>query len=128
MRKLLDILFKNERLSIFIPIIVSVVVYLLFVLFGTDDDKIRTMIATPVLMIVCFFGVFLIFFVLIKNNLCPKWFIDGFEILAIVVYGIYSIVRFILFLLSGFDDFSLAVCLGTVSIGAIAWAHSLRTT
>ena len=60
MRKLLDIMFRNKKLSILIPILLALVVYILFMLFGNAEDKIRIVAITPILSAIWFFGVFLI--------------------------------------------------------------------
>ena len=60
MRKLLDIMFRNKKLSILIPILLALVVYILFILFGNAEDKIRIVAITPILSAIWFFGVFLI--------------------------------------------------------------------
>ena len=60
MRKLLDIMFRNKKLSILIHILLALVVYILFILFGNAEDKIRIVAITPILSAIWFFGVFLI--------------------------------------------------------------------
>ena len=48
MRKLLDKMFENKKLSLIIPIVTALLIYLLFVLFGTAEDKTNLIIITPV--------------------------------------------------------------------------------
>ena len=48
MRKILDKMFENRKLSILIPILVSVLLYLLFIIFGVAEDKMNIIIATPI--------------------------------------------------------------------------------
>ena len=60
MRKILDKMFENRKLSILIPILVSVLLYLLFIIFGVAEDKMNIIIATPIAAAFWFFGVFFV--------------------------------------------------------------------
>lgn len=126
MRKLLDKMFANKKLSILMPIAIALLMYLLFVLFGTSADKMRLMIITPILSAVGFFGIFLVVFVQVKNAMCPEWFLDLFELLAAIVFGLGAVINTLSFILNGFQNFNVAICLGFVAYGAISWAHSKR--
>lgn len=127
MRKILDNIFRSKKLSIIVPLIISTVLYLLFVFFGNSEHKTSLAIKTPVLSIICFFGVFLVFFVQIKVSMCPEWFLNFFEFLAVGVFLIFSLVEFVLFIVSGFQDFNPGLFLGPVAFSAVSWAHSQRT-
>ncbi len=126
MRKTLDKMFKNRKLSILVPIAIAALVYLLFIFFGTADDKINLMIITPIVSIICFFVVFLIVFIQVKNSMCPEWFLNLFELLVTIIFGIYTIVGVVFFIVSGFQNFNVGICLGFVTYSAISWAHSKR--
>ena len=76
MRKILDKLFGNKKLSLIIPFAIALLMYLLFVLFGTVQDKVNLMITTPIVSVVGFFGIFLVVFIQVKNPMCPEWFWD----------------------------------------------------
>ena len=127
MRKLLDKMFKNKKLSLIIPTAIAVLMYLLFVFFGTTEDKTNLMIITPIVSLICFFGVFLVVFVQVKNSIRPEWFLNLFELLATIIFVIYAIVGVISFIVSGFQNFNVGICLGFVTYGAISCAHSKRT-
>ena len=122
MRKILDTLFHNKKLSIGIPILIATVLYLLFIVFGMAEDKINLMITTPIVSIVVFFGVFALVLVQIKNTLCPAWFLNLFEFLLVV----FAVVQTISFVMSGFQNFTPMLCLGPVFFSAVSWAHSKR--
>ena len=126
MRKILDKLFQNKKLSIIIPIFVAFVMYLLAVCFSNAEDKLDLIITTPICCAVWFFGVFLIIFVQVKNSACPEWFLNLFELLAVTVFTLVSLIKIVPFLISGFQNFDLAICLGLVTFGAVSWAHSKR--
>lgn len=74
MRKFLDKIFENKKLSILVPLISAVIVYLLFVLFGISEDKLRLIIITPILSAFWLFGVFVVIYIQVKNKICPEWF------------------------------------------------------
>lgn len=126
MKKLLDKLFANKKLSMSIPMAIALLVYLLFILFGTAEDKIKITIMTPIVSVLWFFGVFLILFAQVKNPMCPEWFLNIGELLPTVVFGIYAIVGVLYFVISGFQKFDMGICLELVTYSAVSWAHSKR--
>ncbi len=126
MRKIVDKIFENKKLSLIVPIAISILVYLLFVIFGTAEDKSNLMIITPIVSVICFFGVFLVVFIQVKNSMCPEWFLNLFELVATILFGIYAIVGVISFVVSGFQNFNVGICSDFVAYSAISWAHSMR--
>ena len=126
MRKILDTLLHNKKLSIGIPILIATVLYLLFIVFGMAGDKVNLIIITPIVSIVVFFGVFAVVLVQIKNTLCPAWFLNLFEFLLVVIVGVYTIIGTVSFVISGFQNFTPALCLGPITFSAVSWAHSKR--
>lgn len=126
MRKILDVLFKNNIISIIIPITIAAVAYLLFIIFGVTDDKTRTIILIPILSIVWFFGCFLIFYIQVKNPICPEWFLNLFELLAVVIFGLFTIIQLISFVINLFQNLNIGVCLGLVTFSSVSWAHNKR--
>ncbi len=119
-------MFKNKKLSLIIPIAMVLLVYLLFIFFGTAKDKVNLMIVTPIVTVAGFFGVFLITLIQVKNAACPEWFLNLFELLATIIFGTYAIIETFSFLISGFQNFNVGICLGFVTYSAISWAHSKR--
>ena len=126
MRKILDTLFHNKKLSIGIPILIATVLYLLFIVFGMAEDKTNFIIITPIVSVVGFFGVFALVLVQVKNTLCPAWFLNLFECLVVVIAGIFTVEQTISFVMSGFQNFTPMLCLGPVIFSAVSWAHSKR--
>ena len=122
MRKILDTLFHNKKLSIGIPILIATVLYLLFIVFGMAGDKVNLIIITPIVSVVCFFSVFVLVLIQVKNTLCPAWFLNLFEFLLVV----FAVVQTISFVISGFQNFTPMLCLGPVIFSAVSWAHSKR--
>lgn len=126
MRKILDKIFENKKLSLIIPMSIALLIYFLFVLFGTSIDKTNLTIVTPIVSVIGFFGIFLVVFIQVKNSMCPEWFLNLFELMATIIFGVYAIIGALSFVISGFQNFNVGICLGFVSYSAISWAHSKR--
>ena len=126
MRKILDKMFATKKLSLIIPMAIALLIYLLFILFGIAEDKTNLMIITPIVSIVGFFGIFLVLFVQVKNSICPEGFLNLFELMATIIFGIYAIIGALFFVISGFQNFNVGICLGFISYSAVSWAHSKR--
>ena len=126
MRKLLDIIFSNKKLSICIPFIIAAIALILAIVFGNPDSIIKTILIGLLLSATWFFGVYFILLIQVKNSSCPDWFFNIFELVAVVVFGIYAIIHLIIFIISGFSSFNFGICLGMVTYSATAWAHSKR--
>ena len=126
MRKLLDRMFAKKKLSFFIPLLVSTLLYLLFIMFGVAEDKMNIIIATPIASAFWFFGVFLVFYIQVKNRNCPDVFLNFVEIFATLFFGVYSIVDAISVVISGFQNFTPITSAGLLTYASISWAHSKR--
>lgn len=126
MKKFLDKIFCYTKLSLIIPITVSLLMYLLFVFFGTLNNKVNLIIITPIVSIIGFVGVFFIIFIQIKNSMCPEWFLNLFELLVTIIIGIYGIIGVVSFVVSGFQNFNVGISLYPVIYSAVALAHSKR--
>jgi len=127
LRKILDKMFGNKKTSIIIPILVSVLFYLLFVIFGVAEDKMNIIISTPIASVFWFFGIFFIVYIQIKNKNCPEGFLNFFEFMVTVVFGVFSVALAISFIISGFKSFSPLICAGLITYASVSWAHSKRT-
>ena len=56
MRRLLDRMFAHKKLSLIIPIAIALLMYFLFVLFGTSADKKNLIMITPIVSVIVFLG------------------------------------------------------------------------
>ena len=126
MRKILDKIFEKRKLSILIPILISASLYLLFIIFGVAEDKMNIIIATPIIAVFWFFGVFLVVYVQVKNKSCPEGFLNIVEFAATLLFGIYSTVDAISVVISGFQSFTPITAAGLLTYASISWAHSKR--
>lgn len=127
MRKFLDSIFANKKLSILIPILYSTLLYLIFILFGTTEDKMGIITITPIASIFIFFGVFLVIYIQVKNKWCPEGFLNFFELIAIIACLNASISFTVFFVVSGFQSFTPITSAAPLIYASIAWAHSKRT-
>ena len=127
MKKILDKMFGNKKLSFIVPIAIALLMYLLFILFGRAEDKIDLMIETPIVSIIGFFGIYLVVFLQVKNPMCPEWFLNLVELLFAICLGSFAVIRIVSFVISGFQNFDIVICLGLITYSAISWAHSKRT-
>lgn len=125
-RKILDKLFENKKLSMLIPIISAAVIYLLFILFGTAEDKVNDMIAIPFVCAVWFFGSFLVIFIQVKNPRCPEKFLDFCELMALGIFVFGGVIETVSAVISGFQNFNFICCVGLVTYSSISWAHNKR--
>ena len=105
MRKILDALFRHRKPAMVIPVLVAAVVYLLFLLFGNAADDLRTLIMTPILSALWFFGVFFIVYIQVKNASCPEWFLNLLELLVTVLPGLYAVIGTVFFVAGEFQNF-----------------------
>lgn len=126
MRGLLDQIFKNKKATIFIPIIISLIIYMLFILFGTGEEKDSFIILIPIISIFWYFGVFLVIYIQIKNPMCPEKFLDFFEFVATVFFSIGAIVFVILALINRMQNFNLTTIPACLTISSLSLAHSKR--
>ena len=125
MRKILDKLFQNTKLSIIIPIVISVVTYLLFAIFGKSDNKTDLLIMTPIVAVFLFFGDFLVMFFAIKSG-GPEWLVNLFVLLTTITWTLGAIRELIIFCLSGFQTFEYVTSAAFVVYAAVSWAYSKR--
>lgn len=127
MRKILDKMFANKKLSILIPILISSLLYLLFIVFGVAEDKMNVIISTPITAVLWFFGAFLVVYFQVKNKNCPEGFLNFVEFGVALSFGIYSIFNVISVVVSGFQTFTPTTVAALLTYASIAWAHSKRT-
>jgi len=126
MRKILDKIFCNKRWCTLIPILLAETVYLLFVLFGSSDNKINAALKLPIISALCFLTVFLVVYTQVKNTMCPEWFLNLFELIVTFSSGLYATISIVKFFASGFQNLNFGLCMGLMTYSAVCWAHSKR--
>ena len=127
MRRILDKMFASKKLSMLIPILSSAILYVLFIIFGETGNKTDIIIATPIASVFWFFGVFLVFYIQVKNKSCPEGFLNWVEFIATLFFGIGWIANVIFIAISGLKGFTPMTSAGILTYAAIAWAHSKRS-
>ena len=128
MKRVLDKMYQNKKITIFMPIIISIILYLLFVLFGSCDEKNSLIIIAPIISIIWYFGSFLVIYVQVKNPMCPKRFLDFFEIISSFIFIIAAIVSIVSIFVSGMKDFTPLTTASCLTCSSISWAHSKRSS
>jgi hypothetical protein len=126
MRKILDKLFENKKLAFGLPILFAALVYLLFVLFGTAEDKNELLIVTPIVTVIWFLFTFLGIFFQVKNSRCPEWFLNFIELLLTLVFVGFSVIDACSFIITGFQNYDPVICAGIVTYSSISLAHNKR--
>lgn len=126
MKRILDKMFFNKKWCILIPILIAMLIYVLFILFANKGNKVDTIIALPIISAVWFFGSFLVVYIQIRNTMCPEWFLNVFEFIVIVGFGVYAISSIVRFLISGFQNLDYGLCMGLLTYSSVCWAHSKR--
>ena len=126
MRKILDKMFGNKRLSFWVPIIIAAVIYLLFLFFGVAENKSELLLSVAFATVFWLFGSFFVLFVQVKNSRCSEWFMNFFELLVTVVFVGGTISYVISFIIGGFQDFELSICQGIVTYSSVSWAYNKR--
>jgi hypothetical protein len=126
MRVFLDKIFNNKKVTIFIPIIISLLIYILFVIFGTGEDKSNFMFIIPIISIFWYFGVFLVVYIQIKNPLCPEKFLDFFVFIATIFFSIGAVFLTVSALINGMHNFNPVTIPACLTLSSLSWAHSKR--
>ena len=126
MRTFLDKIFKNKKVTILVPIIISLLLYFLYALLGIGEEKNNLLIITPIVSLFWYFGVFLVIYIQIKNPMCSEGFLDFFEIVATFFFGIGSVIIVILGLIDGMKNFIPLYIAPCLTFSSISWAHSKR--
>jgi hypothetical protein len=126
MRVFLDKIFNNKKVTIFIPIIISLLIYILFVIFGTGEDKSNFMFIIPIISIFWYFGVFLVVYIQIKNPLCPEKFLDFFVFIATIFFSIGVVFLTVSALINGMHNFNPVTIPACLTLSSLSWAHSKR--
>ena len=125
MREFLDKIFNNRKATIFIPIIIALLIYILLILFSTGEERNIYAIIVPIISVFCYFGVFFVIYIQIKNPLCPQKFLDFFEVLATIVFSIAAVLFTILGLINDVQNL-VFVILACLAFSSLSWVHSKR--
>lgn len=120
MRKLLDRLFFRRKLSIILPLATAALFYLLFIVFGEEENKAFLVLATPLLSLLWFWGTFLVLYIQVKNPSCPEWFLNTFEVMTLLAFGSAAVFTGVGFLMNLKEGFSPAICLGMITWSSLS--------
>jgi hypothetical protein len=101
-------------------------IYILFVIFGTGEDKSNFMFIIPIISIFWYFGVFLVVYIQIKNPLCPEKFLDFFVFIATIFFSIGAVFLTVSALINGMHNFNTVTIPACLTLSSLSWAHSKR--
>lgn len=117
LRKLLDILVSKSTIIIVAYALFAAVLWTLFLLFGDDPEKTKILILAPVIAVILYGFVRLLFFIFKKNPMVPGIYIDLISIvlLAVSVLSLGTVLlNFIVYFPNGFFP-SIGAELGLIS-------------
>ena len=126
MRNLLDRIFSNRRVSVVAPMIAAAVFYLLFVLFGQIDDKLNWMWLIPFISALWYGGVYFVFWIQMRNPLCPDGFLDFFELACFAAFGIASVFFAFRFFVNMAGGFAPTLCPAIITLSVVALVDKKR--
>ncbi len=117
LRKLLDLLVTKSTIIIVAYALFTAVLWTLFLLFGDDPEKTKILILAPVIAVILYGFVRLLFFIFKKNPMVPGIYIDLISIvlLAVSVLSLGTVLlNFIVYFPNGFFP-SIGAELGLIS-------------
>ena len=126
MRNLLDRLLSNRRASIIWPLVTAAAMYLLFVLFGQGENKMEWLILVPLVSLFWYWGVYFVFWIQLKNPMCPEKFLDFVELTALLFFGAGAVWFMLIFLLNPATGFIPTLCPAIITWSSIALLHGKR--
>ena len=125
-RKFLDKLFCLKRLSLYLPLALSLLMLLLGALLCDWEENAFVSVVSGVLISAVWFAFTYSLTRLparLKN--CPDWYTDSFELFLTLAFTLSAILQIVKFI-GDFGSFSISVCFALVSLGAVSLAHNKR--
>ena len=117
LRKFLDLLVTKSTIIIVAYALFAAVLWTLFLLFGDDPEKTKILILAPVIAVILYGFVRLLFFIFKKNPMTPDIYIDLISIVLLAVSGLSLgtvLLNFIVYFPNGFFP-SIGAELGLIS-------------
>ena len=117
LRKFLDILVSKSTIIIVAYALFAAVLWTLFLLFGDDPEKTKILILAPVIAVILYGFVRLLFFIFKKNPMAPDIYIDliSIALLAVSVLSLGTfLLNFIVYFPNGFSP-SIGAELGLIT-------------
>lgn len=120
LRKFLDILVSKSTIIIVAYALFAAVLWTLFLLFGDDPEKTKILILAPVIAVILYGFIRLLFFIFKKNPMTPDIYIDYIDLISIVLLAVSALslgtvlLNFIVYFPNGFSP-SIGAELGLIS-------------
>ena len=126
MRKVLDKLFADKKISIVVPVVIALIMYALFLLFGDIPSKAGLLIVTPIASVMSYLGFFCVLYLQVKNPFCSDKIMDFFELATLVFFTPISVFFCLYFLFHIVTAFNPIVCIGPLIWSVVAFVDSKR--
>ena len=126
-RRFLDALFSYRK--IWLPILwgIALLCYGLFLFFGAKEQKLFLAIASPVIAAITYGFLRLLFFILMKNPICPSGYLNLMVIFFFAGFGFMFLQAILLFATDFAHGFSPSLWASSAILTALAHAHAKRT-
>lgn len=125
-RQILNLLYGSKWARI-VPVLTAAAAYLLFLIFGVTEDKVFLLIASPVMSLIAFAGMYGLLWFQTKNPSCTEEFLNMGMLLFTAVFGGSAISLLATFLRSMQQGYTMMLPMTLVIWSAISLAHSKRS-
>ncbi|MBR0235205.1 MAG: helix-turn-helix transcriptional regulator [Clostridia bacterium] len=126
LRAFLDKVFGYPKIEIPFFILISIIVYILFIAFGKNDDKSVLLIATPVICVILGAFVYLINRILIKMPMVSSRFIDILELFMFFSFMMGETALLVAFFIDMKNGFNYSAAAVPFALAAIVMFHNKR--
>lgn len=127
LRRFLNFVFSCSRIWLSVFTCIVLVCYFLNWFISKSEDKVTLAIASPVVAIILYGFLWILFHVLGKNPICPSKFVDLIEALFLGLFVYMVLQSLILFLIDPYYGFSPFFPAGLAGLTALTQIHSKRT-
>ena len=126
LRRALDRVF-GSKVTLYALIGVALGSWLLYLLTGGWQADRELALLTPLTMVIGGGGGFLVFYLQVRNPMCPDRFLDWAELLMLSVFGLETLMLLLTFFANMPEGFSFTISAAPASILGVALAHRRRS-
>ena len=119
LRRILDYVSNNNKIFCVVSTIYSLMILLIFFIFGDNVEKTKLLIITPIISIIIYSFIRLLFYILSKNSMCKSRYIDLMSIIFICIFIIGEIlltVNFITDVKNGYSPNIVVLLFGFLAV------------
>ena len=114
------------KYSFWVPVAVSIVLFILFLIFGRNSDKENLIVDVPVFALLSCAGILIVLGFQLINPFCSPKAMDWFELIILLLLywsAIVSVLTFLFDMREGFSESTLGIVL---SLSVLSFIHSRR--